>query len=333
MHARRLTPRPALHQVYDARRAQRDAEREALEAAQEAEIAAAAAARAAREEEEAAKWRGMFTVEEAGQEALDSEEGEVRRGRGACVPGAASRAADRQASSRAQRGPPDASPRVQKQEARIVEFIRNQKTVELDELAAEFGMKVTDAVALVQRLEAEQKLTGIMDDRGKASSRPAWGLGARGCGGMMRVCVCGGERCCMWTALITLGGVRRQGGAAGTQACRRASGGGLQRYASCCLRTARHLAERACSDGPPCLPCSSSTSPCLNWSQWRRPFCPGAASPSPSWRVCPRRWWTWSPNCPRQPLWSWRRHSPLELQAGIAHWSWRRRSPLELVAA
>lgn len=48
--------------------------------------------------------------------------------------------------------------------------------MELDELAAEFGMKVTDAVALVQRLEAERKLTGIMDDRGKVCRWRACGL-------------------------------------------------------------------------------------------------------------------------------------------------------------
>lgn len=64
-------------QAYDALRAQRDAEREAQEAAQEAEIAAAAAARAKHEEEEAEKWRSLFTVEEKGQEALTQEEGEV----------------------------------------------------------------------------------------------------------------------------------------------------------------------------------------------------------------------------------------------------------------
>ena len=67
----------SLLQAYDAKRAQRDAEREAEEAAQEAEIAAAAAARAKREEEEALKWRSMFTVEDQGQEALTQEEDQV----------------------------------------------------------------------------------------------------------------------------------------------------------------------------------------------------------------------------------------------------------------
>ncbi|KAK2075942.1 hypothetical protein QBZ16_001278 [Prototheca wickerhamii] len=120
----------SLPQAYDAKRAQRDAEREAEEAAQEAEIAAAAAARAKREEEEALKWRSMFTVEDQGQEALTQEEDQDR-------------------------------------ESRIVDYIKTWKTVELDSLAAEFGMKVQDTISLVQSLEAAGKLTGIMDDRGK----------------------------------------------------------------------------------------------------------------------------------------------------------------------
>lgn len=65
-------------QLYEARRAAKEAEREAQEAAQEAEIARAAAERAKREEEEAAKWMHMFTVEEAGEDALSEEAGEVR---------------------------------------------------------------------------------------------------------------------------------------------------------------------------------------------------------------------------------------------------------------
>ncbi|KAL6776189.1 hypothetical protein ACKKBG_A20200 [Auxenochlorella protothecoides x Auxenochlorella symbiontica] len=117
-------------QAYDAQRAQREAEREALEAAQEAEIAAAAAAREARDKAEAEKWRSMFTVEETGQEALTQEQGESLEGQ-------------------------------------IIEYIQTRKTVELDALAAEFGLKVADVIKKVQGLEAEQKLTGIMDDRGK----------------------------------------------------------------------------------------------------------------------------------------------------------------------
>ena len=66
-------------QAYDARRAARDAEREAQEAAQEEEIRAAAEERRRREEEEAAKWMHMFTVEAAGEDALSQEAGQVRK--------------------------------------------------------------------------------------------------------------------------------------------------------------------------------------------------------------------------------------------------------------
>ena len=48
-----------------------------------------------------------------------------------------------------------------------MDYIKTWKTVELDSLAAEFGMKVQDTISLVQSLEAAGKLTGIMDDRGK----------------------------------------------------------------------------------------------------------------------------------------------------------------------
>lgn len=67
-------------QAYEAKRTARDAEREAREAAQEEEIRRAAEERAKREEEEAAKWMHLFTVEEAGEGALSAEEGEVRLG-------------------------------------------------------------------------------------------------------------------------------------------------------------------------------------------------------------------------------------------------------------
>lgn len=58
-------------------------------------------------------------------------------------------------------------PAAQSLEGQIIEYIQTRKTVELDALAAEFGLKVADVIKKVQGLEAEQKLTGIMDDRGK----------------------------------------------------------------------------------------------------------------------------------------------------------------------
>lgn len=64
-------------QAYDARRAARDAERDAQERAQEEEFKRAAEERQRKEEEEAAKWMHLFKVEDAGEEALSREEGEV----------------------------------------------------------------------------------------------------------------------------------------------------------------------------------------------------------------------------------------------------------------
>ncbi len=64
-------------QAYEERRRKKDAEREAAEAAQEAELARAAAARYAKQEAEAAEWMGQISVEEQGQEADDQQEGQV----------------------------------------------------------------------------------------------------------------------------------------------------------------------------------------------------------------------------------------------------------------
>jgi DDRGK domain len=46
-------------------------------------------------------------------------------------------------------------------------YIKQHKTVALDELAAEFGLRTQDAITRVQELEASGRLTGVMDDRGK----------------------------------------------------------------------------------------------------------------------------------------------------------------------
>lgn len=66
-------------QAYEQRRQKKDADREAAEAMQEAELARAAAARAAKQEAEAADWMGQISVEEQGQEAEEQQEGQVRR--------------------------------------------------------------------------------------------------------------------------------------------------------------------------------------------------------------------------------------------------------------
>lgn len=49
----------------------------------------------------------------------------------------------------------------------FVEYITRRKMVVLEDLAAHFGMRAADAVAHVRELEAEGRITGIFDDRGK----------------------------------------------------------------------------------------------------------------------------------------------------------------------
>lgn len=116
--------------AYEARRAARDAEREAAEAAQEAELRKAAEERARREAEEAEKWMHTFTVEESGEEMLSREDGETVL-------------------------------------EKMVEYLKKRKTVGLEEIAAEFGMRMADVIAKVKGLEEEKRITGVMDDRGK----------------------------------------------------------------------------------------------------------------------------------------------------------------------
>jgi hypothetical protein len=116
--------------AYEARRAARDAEREAQEAAQEAEILKAAEEREKREKEEAEKWMHMFSVEEAGEDALNKEKGEEMM-------------------------------------KRMVEYLKAKKMVPLEDIAAEFGIRTVEAVEKIKELEKEKRITGIMDDRGK----------------------------------------------------------------------------------------------------------------------------------------------------------------------
>ncbi|KAG2483696.1 hypothetical protein HYH03_017496 [Edaphochlamys debaryana] len=117
--------------AYEERRAKRDAEREAQEAAQEEEMRRAAEERAKREEEEAAKWMNLISVEEQGEEGDES---------GAAAEGLLSA---------------------------FVDHIKARKTVPLEGLALEFGMRTADAIERIRALEAMGRLTGVMDERGK----------------------------------------------------------------------------------------------------------------------------------------------------------------------
>jgi hypothetical protein len=51
--------------------------------------------------------------------------------------------------------------------AEFVDHIKARKIVVLEELAAQFGLRASEAVSRVRGLESMGRLTGVMDDRGK----------------------------------------------------------------------------------------------------------------------------------------------------------------------
>ncbi|RLN55777.1 hypothetical protein BBJ29_009162 [Phytophthora kernoviae] len=84
-----------------------------------------------KEKEEFDQWKDMFTIEEQGSKlAEDSEESQML---------------------------------LQK----FVDFIVSQKVVLLEDLAAEFNLTTQDAIDRVGALQASNRITGIVDDRGK----------------------------------------------------------------------------------------------------------------------------------------------------------------------
>jgi len=50
---------------------------------------------------------------------------------------------------------------------RFVDYIKTKKTVSLEDLAQEFGLKVQECINRVNGLEQMGRLSGVMDDRGK----------------------------------------------------------------------------------------------------------------------------------------------------------------------
>ena len=116
-------------EAYDAKRAAKDAEREAFEAAQLAEMARAAADRAAAADAEAAAWAGTIEVEGRGEADPEAE--------------AAAAAA---------------------RDAAIVSYLSTHKVTPLADLAAAAGLGVREAVAALRRLDAAGTVTGLFDD-------------------------------------------------------------------------------------------------------------------------------------------------------------------------
>uniref|UniRef100_A0A0E0HW07 DDRGK domain-containing protein 1 n=1 Tax=Oryza nivara TaxID=4536 RepID=A0A0E0HW07_ORYNI len=116
---------------YAEMRRKKDEEREAQERLMEEE----ARARKAKEEEAAAlefeKWKGAFSVDAEGTTESDTQDD----GQGLLH--------------------------------NFVEYIKNQKCVPLEDLAAEFRMRTQDCINRIITLEGMDRLSGVMDDRGK----------------------------------------------------------------------------------------------------------------------------------------------------------------------
>lgn len=116
---------------YDEMRRKKDEEREA----QERQLEEEARARKAKEEAAAAlefeKWKGAFSVDAEGtteSETQDDGQGLLHN---------------------------------------FVEYIKKQKCVPLEDLAAEFRMRTQDCINRIVTLESMDRLSGVMDDRGK----------------------------------------------------------------------------------------------------------------------------------------------------------------------
>lgn len=116
---------------YEELRRQKDEDHEAKERAMEEE----ALARKAKEEEAAAlefeKWKGDFSIEEEG--TMSSEAQEETHGL----------------------------------LYDFVEYVKKQKCVPLEDLAAEFKLRTQDCINRILELENLGRLSGVMDDRGK----------------------------------------------------------------------------------------------------------------------------------------------------------------------
>jgi len=118
------------HPTPPTRQAQ-DEKRRARDAEREAREEAEAEAAQKKADDEAAAWMAQIQTEETGETAVATEE--------------------------------ESQGLLQE----FIDYIVTRKTVGLEDLASAFGLRVVDAIQRVQALEAEGRLTGVMDDRGK----------------------------------------------------------------------------------------------------------------------------------------------------------------------
>jgi len=108
----------------------KEEEREASERQMQLEEEQIRKERAKKEEEEYQQWKQMISVEASGTVVEEQQEKE-------------SKIED------------------------FIRFIRERKVVMLEDLAAEFTMKTMEAIELIERLDKEGKISGLVDDRGK----------------------------------------------------------------------------------------------------------------------------------------------------------------------
>eukprot|EP00879_Flechtneria_rotunda_P003416 GHRR01003644.1.p1 GENE.GHRR01003644.1~~GHRR01003644.1.p1 ORF type:complete len:315 (+),score=125.81 GHRR01003644.1:250-1194(+) len=117
--------------AYEEKRRKKEEERESRDKAQEEEMRHAAEEKQKAEDEEAAKWMNLISVEQTGtveQEAAADDQGLL---------------------------------------GRFIEYIQQRKMVPIEEAATEFGLRSSEVVDRIQGLESMGRLTGVMDERGK----------------------------------------------------------------------------------------------------------------------------------------------------------------------
>lgn len=122
--------RERMEKAEEARAAEKEADAAAERAAEEA-ARSAAEERAKKEEEEYAEWKGLISVEDAGDEGEDLFE--------------------------------EDSGLLEK----FISYVKENKIVVLEELAAEFGLKTEDGIQRLTALEENGTISGVFDDRGK----------------------------------------------------------------------------------------------------------------------------------------------------------------------
>ncbi|KAF6264219.1 DDRGK domain-containing protein [Scenedesmus sp. NREL 46B-D3] len=117
--------------AYRDKQERKEKEREERERAQAEEVRRAAEERQKADDEEAAKWLSMISVEQTGtveEEAGTEDSGLL---------------------------------------GRFIDYIQSRKMVPIEEAATEFGLRSSEVVDRIQGLESMGRLTGVMDERGK----------------------------------------------------------------------------------------------------------------------------------------------------------------------